>query len=374
MPWWMPRVLMISPIRAPIVSTRAGSKVAAQHKGEGKMVACQAARPVRISSCTWAGMPNRFAAITARWRCGQRAHALARLDRRGAERPGELSQPVRDGLLPRLAAHGVPEHGGHLSDFGVDAPQARQLGDLLHEGHPGHQVTDARRHRDGRVLPDAQRSGPPWRRSSGRRRGRGGPADHELGVHGHVGLLQHFAADQRGRASRSHRDPSAGWAAPPWSAACQRGPTRGCCRTRPPRGCSGTSTPSSAATSRVTRADRSLAAKIAVGGRGASSSSRAATRAGSGSKAPLRSSASSTARPAASERFAVALLAPLGRDEVGPTGDHADAGVPKVEQVSDAQPGPLQVVGRHRREARACRCAGRPRRSARRTGRLSPSG
>jgi hypothetical protein len=58
MPW---------PMTAPIRSTRPGSKLAAQHSGEGKAVAVHAASPVRHSSCTSAGMPNRPAAMICRW-------------------------------------------------------------------------------------------------------------------------------------------------------------------------------------------------------------------------------------------------------------------------------------------------------------------
>ena len=46
---------------------RSGSNVAPQHSGEGYTGACQAASPVRHSSCTMAGMPCRPAAMIWRW-------------------------------------------------------------------------------------------------------------------------------------------------------------------------------------------------------------------------------------------------------------------------------------------------------------------
>ena len=50
---------MTRPICAPIRSMRSGSKLAPQHSGDGYTVACQAASPVRHSSCTMAGIPCR---------------------------------------------------------------------------------------------------------------------------------------------------------------------------------------------------------------------------------------------------------------------------------------------------------------------------
>ena len=58
---------MTRPICAPIRSMRSGSKLAPQHSGDGYTVACQAASPVRHSSCTMAGIPCRPAATICRW-------------------------------------------------------------------------------------------------------------------------------------------------------------------------------------------------------------------------------------------------------------------------------------------------------------------
>jgi hypothetical protein len=62
-PWWTPRPRISRPIRSPILATSAGSKLAPQHSGDGYTVACQAASPVRHSSCTIAGIPNRPAVM-----------------------------------------------------------------------------------------------------------------------------------------------------------------------------------------------------------------------------------------------------------------------------------------------------------------------
>ena len=53
---------MLTPMAAAISPTSPGSKDAPQASGVGKMVAVQAAKPVRHSSCATAGMPNLLAA------------------------------------------------------------------------------------------------------------------------------------------------------------------------------------------------------------------------------------------------------------------------------------------------------------------------
>ena len=53
---------MVRPMASAISLTRAGSKEAPHASGVGKIVADQAAKPVRHSSCATAGMPNRLAA------------------------------------------------------------------------------------------------------------------------------------------------------------------------------------------------------------------------------------------------------------------------------------------------------------------------
>ena len=63
-PWWMPTARMLAPMAAAIWQTSSGSKDAPQASGVGKMVAVQAAKPVRHSSCATAGMPNLLAATT----------------------------------------------------------------------------------------------------------------------------------------------------------------------------------------------------------------------------------------------------------------------------------------------------------------------
>ena len=63
-PWWTPAARMLAPMAAAMSPTSSGSKDAPQASGVGKMVAVQAAKPVRHSSCATAGMPNRLAATT----------------------------------------------------------------------------------------------------------------------------------------------------------------------------------------------------------------------------------------------------------------------------------------------------------------------
>ena len=58
----MPTVCMVRPKALAMSRTSAGSNEAPQASGVGKIVAVQAAKPVRHSSCATAGMPNRLAA------------------------------------------------------------------------------------------------------------------------------------------------------------------------------------------------------------------------------------------------------------------------------------------------------------------------
>jgi hypothetical protein len=67
----MPAARMLAPMPAAISPTSPGSKDAPQASGVGKMVAVQAAKPVRHSSCATAGMPNLLAATT--WACRSRS-------------------------------------------------------------------------------------------------------------------------------------------------------------------------------------------------------------------------------------------------------------------------------------------------------------
>ena len=65
-PWCTPLARMPVPMAAAIWRTRPGSKDAPQASGAGKIVAFQAAKPVRHSSCAIAGMPNLLAATIRR--------------------------------------------------------------------------------------------------------------------------------------------------------------------------------------------------------------------------------------------------------------------------------------------------------------------
>jgi hypothetical protein len=83
---------MASPMQRAMRSTSPGSKLAPQHNGDGKIVACQAARPVRHSSWTSAGMPCRPAAMIWRWvRASPRAPMPGST---GAVPNGRVSWPI----------------------------------------------------------------------------------------------------------------------------------------------------------------------------------------------------------------------------------------------------------------------------------------
>jgi len=64
---------MDSPMARPISATRPGSNAAPQASGVGNVAARQAARPVRHSSWTRAGMPSRVSRL--RRRCSSHSHA-----------------------------------------------------------------------------------------------------------------------------------------------------------------------------------------------------------------------------------------------------------------------------------------------------------
>ena len=124
---------MVTPICAPIRSTRSGSNVAPQHSGDGYTVACQAASPVRHSSCTRAGIPSRPAATIWRWVSATARAPSAGVDRRGAEGPGELPEAVPDQLVPADRRRGqVVLVRRDLAAGRVHAhPDAVELGHLL---------------------------------------------------------------------------------------------------------------------------------------------------------------------------------------------------------------------------------------------------
>ena len=66
-PWCTPTARMLVPMAAAMFATSTGSKLAPQASGVGKMVADQAAKPVRHSSWATAGMPSRLAATIRAW-------------------------------------------------------------------------------------------------------------------------------------------------------------------------------------------------------------------------------------------------------------------------------------------------------------------
>ena len=77
-------------------------------------------------------------------RGGQRPRARGGVDRRGAERAGQLAEPVADDLGPAEAVVGhvgLVRGDAGTARVGAD-PDADQLGELLLEGHPGDQVVD----------------------------------------------------------------------------------------------------------------------------------------------------------------------------------------------------------------------------------------
>ena len=135
---------MVAPIWAPIRSMRSGSKVAPQHSGEGYTVACQAASPVRHSSCTMAGMPCRPAAMIWRWLRATARAPSAGVTGAGAVDPGELPEAVPDQLVPADPGGGqVVLVRCDLAAGRVHAhPDAVELGHLLRGGQLGQQVAD----------------------------------------------------------------------------------------------------------------------------------------------------------------------------------------------------------------------------------------
>ena len=317
MPWWIPRVRMVSPICAPICSTRAGSKDAAQHSGEGKIVARQAASPVRISSCTWAGMPNRFAAITARWRSASaRAPSLGST---GAEPNGLVSCPSPSAMH---SSHVQSTHG--VTSMGAISPTS---GSTPHR--PDSWATfSARVIRDDQVADPGRRPAPP------------GPARCQRSALHSVG--HRSPTGPRWTGAPRAWCPAVTWAPPRLLAGdqrdqhldrvvahppdgllhggqrrCEPAPTRGCCRTRPPTAGRARRCPSSAATSSVARAEQVVGREDR--GRWVGKRQQLARGLARGlglertecAPAPRR-----PRRPAAGQRLAVALLAQLRGDQV----------------------------------------------------------
>ena len=308
------------PIRArhPLDQRRVERRRPAQRRRVDRSPATTAS-PVRHSSCTWAGMPNRFAAITSRCRSARIRSPSTGSSGAVPNGPGQLPEAVGDRPRPTAAA-------GRRSRA-ASAPSRRR---------PGRAT---RRRRAGRPSP-RRSSGRPGRRPApstgavGSRqssvtmvtsRGCGRRATHQRRLQGHVRLVELLAGDQRDQ----HRDRVV--AHPPHrllrrsSAAGAPARTRGCCRSRPP-------TAGRARRRRARRRPRGSPARRCrwprrsrSAARAATAASRAASRACSGSNAPSASSASSTGDAGRGVRLAVALLAQLGGDQVRPAGDHADA-------------------------------------------------
>ena len=90
-------------------------------------------------------MPNRPAATISRCVARPARGAHRGVDRRGAERPGQLAEAVgiSSSQVDRLAGHVVlVRRDAAAGVVGAD-PDAVQLRDLLPQGHPGQQVGDA---------------------------------------------------------------------------------------------------------------------------------------------------------------------------------------------------------------------------------------
>jgi len=92
---------------AAISRTSPGSKDAPQASGVGKMVAVQAAKPVRHSSCATAGMPNRLAATTCA--CSSRSVRTASAGGTGRVPNTRVSCPSPSPTSSANGVRGVPK-------------------------------------------------------------------------------------------------------------------------------------------------------------------------------------------------------------------------------------------------------------------------
>ena len=284
-------------------------------------MARQAASPVRHSSCTCAGMPNRLAGhhVALPLRPGSRIPSAGST---GAvpNVPGELAEPVGDRPRPTAAAARCVSLsiGAIPPASGSSHQTAAELGDLLREGHP---------RRSGRR--PASSTGAVRRRATGsvigHLRGRGRTAHAPAWCRGSRGSPRALARDQgdqhrdrvvthlphrllHGRQRRvgERRLGDVVEARPPTAARARRRPAR-----RRRRGSAS--------------AEMSLAAKIAVGGSGRSSSVAGGLARLLGVEGTAREQRLVDRQAGRGVRVAVALLAQLGGDQVGATGDHADA-------------------------------------------------
>src|SRR5690606_17762493 len=93
---------------------------------------------------------------------GERAGSRHGVDRCGAERSGELTEPVGDRLVPRGNAvrHRRLVRGDTSAPTVRAHPEPDELGDLLLEGHVLDEVFDTLRRGPSGVLPGANRLGP----------------------------------------------------------------------------------------------------------------------------------------------------------------------------------------------------------------------
>ena len=175
----------------------------------GRSVARQAASPVRHSSCTWAGIPNRLAAITSRCRS-----ASARSPSRGstgAVPNGRVSWPRPSSMSVVATAGPVPSPsrsiGRHPTARPGRRPRRRRAGPTFSASviRPTRSATRVRRRgADGSRQSSVTRSPP------------GAAVDRrydERRVQGDVGVGELLAGDQRDEHARWRRGPAAASAA-----------------------------------------------------------------------------------------------------------------------------------------------------------------
>ena len=136
----MPAARMLAPIAAAISRTRSGSNEAPHASGVGKAVAVQAAKPVRHSSWAIAGMPNRLLLMILCLQPGQFRDAFGRLQRAGAEHPGEVAESVPDQLPQRRHVRGelaLQRRDAVAIGGGAAQPDAAQLRESSPPGSSG---------------------------------------------------------------------------------------------------------------------------------------------------------------------------------------------------------------------------------------------
>ena len=97
-PWWMPSCRIDRPMTAPTCSTSSGSNAAPHASGVGNVAAFHAARPVRHSSCTSAGIAQPGLPLQATLLGPQPRGALVGFDGTGAVDAGELADAVAGDL------------------------------------------------------------------------------------------------------------------------------------------------------------------------------------------------------------------------------------------------------------------------------------